>query len=153
MKKEYGNGIKEEREYDGGRRLKKQIFGKAGQILQELENGWNGMGMKIFERRMPEGLSDNYRYDSAYRLIEAKLGMTDPSNPGSFKERKEYILDFLDNIRKILEEGGKVEEIRTEVNSMNQYTRFGEISLRYDMRGNLIEKGGLTLKIVFTVSI
>ena len=111
------------------------------------------MGMKRFERRMPEGLSDTYRYDSAYRLIEAKLGVTDPSNPGSFKERKEYILDFLDNIRKILEEGGKVEEIRTEVNSMNQYTRFGEKELRYDRRGNLIEKGGLTLKIVFTVSI
>lgn len=144
LKKEYGNGIKEENGYDGGRRLTELLIkGSNGGSIQEFKYGWNSMNMRKYERRMPENLTDTYLYDSVYRLIEARIGMREPSNPQSFRLRKQYILDLVDNIQKLIEEeGGNLKEISTEVNNLNQYVRFENLALRYDRRGNLTEKGG-----------
>jgi RHS repeat-associated protein len=75
------------------------------------------------------------------RLINAKLGI-EKNNSENFEKQLSYVLDLVDNIRRITEtKDSTTTTIETTINNRNQYTKFGNLNLSYDSNGNLKQKG------------
>jgi RHS repeat-associated protein len=75
------------------------------------------------------------------KLIDAKIG-THRNNNENFEKQLSYVLDLVDNIRRITEtKDSTTTTIETTINNRNQYTKFGNLNLSYDFNGNLKQKG------------
>jgi RHS repeat-associated protein len=97
--------------------------------------------MRMIEERIHRGKLDRFSYDWKMRLINAKLGI-EKNNPDVFEKQLSYLLDLVDNIRRITEtKDSTTTTIETTINNRNQYTKFGNLNLSYDSNGNLKQKG------------
>jgi RHS repeat-associated protein len=97
--------------------------------------------MRMVEERIHRGKLDRFSYDWKMRLINAKLGI-EKNNPDLFEKQISYVLDLVDNIRRITEtKDSTTTTIETTINNRNQYTKFGNLNLSYDSNGNLKQKG------------
>jgi Asp-tRNA(Asn)/Glu-tRNA(Gln) amidotransferase C subunit len=80
------------------------------------------------------------------RLINAKLGI-EKNNSENFEKQLSYVLDLVDNIRRITEtKDSTTTTIETTINNRNQYTKFGNLNLSYDSNGNLKQKGEILIR-------
>jgi YD repeat-containing protein len=75
-----------------------------------------------------------YRYDGAGQLLQAVLDSTDPEVAD---HDLTYEYDALGNRIRTLVNG---QATSTEVNSLNQYTRYGDRTYTYDLDGNLVRE-------------
>jgi RHS repeat-associated protein len=137
----YRNGISMFSQLDIGRRIENMVYSKEGNLVMGYGYEWNRVGMRMVEERIHRGKLDRFSYDWKMRLINAKLGI-EKNNPDLFEKQISYVLDVVDNIKKMTEtKDSATTTIETEINNRNQYTRFGSLSLSYDSNGNLKQKG------------
>jgi RHS repeat-associated protein len=126
---------------DIGRRIENMVYSKEGNLVMGYGYEWNRVGMRMIEERIHRGKLDRFSYDWKMRLINAKIG-AEKNNPDLFEKQISYVLDLVDNIRRITEtKDSTTTTIETTINNRNQYTKFGNLNLSYDFNGNLKQKG------------
>ncbi len=150
LSKQCGNGDAIDFVYDQGRRLNtKETKNRNQGLINKYIYGYNRVGMKMFEQRGHDNnKGDAYAYDEVYRLTGVKFNSPEPANPATdlFEKRWASQLDKVDNILKIVRqtESGtsEITSIIEGVNAqLNQYTRFDEWGLSYDLNGNTTQRG------------
>jgi len=142
----YRNGISMFSQLDIGRRVENMVYSKEGNLVMGYGYEWNRVGMRIIEERIHRGKLDRFSYDWKMRLINAKLGI-EKNNPDLFEKQISYVLDLVDNIRRITEtKDSTTTTIETTINNRNQYTKFGNLNLSYDSNGNLKQKGEILIR-------
>jgi RHS repeat-associated protein len=106
--------------------------------------------MKTYEQRGHDSnKGDIFAYDGIYRLTGLKFNSPEPTNPASeqFEKHKAVTFDRLSNILSIDETiNGQTQTITTDIpadsnySKLNQYERFDQWGLAYDLNGNLTQK-------------
>lgn len=171
--REFANGARTIFHYDGGRRITSIHHSKDGNLLAELQNLHDAVGNKKIEKvvKETEERGEFYVYDSLYRLMESRKGVSIPAvvleqfqaadseigiapeNPPTQAEIDTFIdaihAGFTEHIEYVLDALGnrKVQrqtgetDIEYRTNELNQYFRVEEHNLLYDRNGNLIDDG------------
>ena len=146
---DYQNGDLVKYLYDQGRRLvNSEAKNKNQAILQSFGWGYDALDLKSFEKRIHNGgKGDAFSYDALKRLTNVTFDSPTPETPGGVGVKSRAItLDKLDNILKIADnENAMVTEIIGELEgkgkALNQYSRFDDLPLEYDINGMLSAKG------------
>ncbi|MCX6580465.1 MAG: hypothetical protein NT166_09800 [Candidatus Aminicenantes bacterium] len=152
LSKQYGNGDLISYLYDNGRRLTGlESKNKNSDLINKYVYGYNRVGMKMFEQRVHDGnKGDAFSYDGVYRLTGVKFNSPEPHNPATtlFEKQKAINLDKVYNIISIVEsQDGLTNTINTSIpegstySKLNQYERFDQWGLSYDLNGNITQKG------------
>jgi RHS repeat-associated protein len=152
LSKQYGNGDLISYLYDNGRRLTGlDAKNKNSDLINKYVYGYNRVGMKMFEQRGHNGnKGDAFSYDGVYRLTGMKFNSPEPQNPATilFEKQKAINLDKVYNIMSIVEsQDGLTNTINTNIpegstySKLNQYERFDQWGLSYDLNGNTTQKG------------
>jgi len=142
----YRNGISMFSQLDIGRRIENMVYSKEGNLVMGYGYEWNRVGMRMTEERIHRGKLDRFSYDWKMRLKEAKIG-AEKNNSENFEKQLSYVLDLVDNIRRITEtKDSTTTTIETTINNRNQYTKFGNLNLSYDSNGNLKQKGEILIR-------
>ncbi|HSQ87484.1 RHS repeat-associated core domain-containing protein, partial [Romboutsia sp.] len=171
--RQFGNGVKSTFSYDGNKRNISVNYSKDEKFLFEIQSLYDDSGNKRFENII-KNLNNNgefYIYDSLYRLIEARKGVTIPrfsindfKPVGSIAGISSYnasdqmkINNFINLIG--LGDKNKTEfsydsignrvnkketgkpDITYKTNTVNEYTNIDHINPIYDKNGNLISDG------------
>jgi len=127
----------------------KDTKNKNSGLINKYIYGYNRVGMKMFEQRGHDNnKGDAYAYDAVYRLTGVKFNSPEPANPATalFEKRWSSQMDKVDNILKIVQQTADgATEITTTIEGvnaqLNQYTRFDEWGLSYDLNGNTTQRG------------
>jgi RHS repeat-associated protein len=119
-------------------------------LINKYLYGRNLVHMKTYEQRGHDSnKGDIFAYDGIYRLTGVKFNSPEPANPASeqFERQKSITFDKLSNILSIDETGnGQTQTITTDIpadstySKLNQYERFDQWGLSYDLNGNLTQK-------------
>ncbi|MCX6580463.1 MAG: hypothetical protein NT166_09790 [Candidatus Aminicenantes bacterium] len=152
LSQQFGNGNTINYLYDQGRRLTtKETKNKNSDLINKYVYGYNKVGMKMFEQRGHNGNNgDAFNYDEVYRLTGVKFNSPEPQNPGTtlFERKKALDLDDLSNILRIEEnQDNQTKTITTTIPEgsnyakLNQYERFDQWGLSYDLNGNTTQRG------------
>ena len=171
--REFANGAGTVFQYDGGKRITGIHHRKNGNLLAEFPNLHDAVGNKKIEKvvKETEERGEFYVYDSLYRLMESRKGVSIPAvvleqfraadseigiapeNPPTQAEIDAFIdaihADFREHIEYELDALGnrKVQrqtgetDIEYRTNELNQYFRVDGHNLVYDRNGNLIDDG------------
>ncbi len=156
FKRTTGNGIEERNEFDSDRRVTSKVHRRTSDnaVVAGFQYAYNAEDQKLFEKVLhpsaqgPTGSGQVYRYDSLYRVREAKYGVADPegeaASPGSsaFGRKVSYELDGVGNWSGRTETDGQanlISFVAPVVNEMNEYTSFGSALERHDENGNRTE--------------
>lgn len=173
LEREFANGARTVFQYDGGRRITSIYHRKNGNLLAEFQNLHDAAGDKRIEKVVKETEEGGkfYVYDSLYRLMESRKGVSIPAvvleqfraadseigiapgNPPTQAEIDAFIdaidAGFTEHIEYELDALGnrKVQrqtgetDIEYRTNELNQYLRVDGYDLAYDRNGNLIRDG------------
>ena len=98
------------------------------------------------------GKGDVYAYDMAYRMVDTRYDVTNPTTevatPGSqtYVTKQIYTLDGLGNRSQTQQTpwGGSATTVSYSFNAMNEYTAIGGTSRTHDSNGNLTDDGTQT---------
>ncbi|MCI0637029.1 MAG: hypothetical protein L0206_24400, partial [Actinobacteria bacterium] len=137
--------------YDAVQRLTrlKHLAPGGGTALVDREYGYDRAGNRTFERRLDQGnLTDQYRYDSAYRLIETLYDQAGiPEAPRRDKAEARVTFDGVGNRRTVdLVSLATGASSQTYVpNAVNEYTSVAAVARVHDENGNLKTNGDLAL--------
>jgi YD repeat-containing protein len=128
----------------------KETKNKNAALINKYIYGYNNVHMKKYEQRVHDSnKGDIFAYDGIYRLTGLKFNSPEPANPASeqFERQKSITFDKLSNILSIDETGnGQTQTITTDIpadstySKLNQYERFDQWGLSYDLNGNLTQK-------------
>ena len=151
LSQQFGNGDAVSYLYDNARRLTgKETKNKNSALINKYLYGRNLVHMKTYEQRGHDSnKGDIFAYDGIYRLTGLKFNSPEPANPASeqFEKHKAVTFDRLSNILSIDETGnGQTQTITTDIpadstySKLNQYERFDQWGLSYDLNGNLTQK-------------
>ena len=152
LNQQFGNGNAVNYLYDQGRHLtSKETKNQNQGLINKYVYGYNRVGMKMFEQRGHDNnKGDAYSYDEVYRLTGVKFNSPDPQNPGTtlFEKQKAINLDKVHNIMNIVEsQDGLTKTINNVIpdgsnySKLNQYERFDQWGLTYDLNGNTTQRG------------
>jgi len=151
LSQQFGNGDAVSYLYDQGRRMTlKEAKNKNSDLINKYHYGYNNVHMKKYEQRGHESnKGDVFSYDEIYRLTGVKFNSPEPTNPATeqFEKRKSITFDKLSNILSIVEsQNSQDKTITTDIpadsnySKLNQYARFDQWGLSYDLNGNLTQK-------------
>jgi RHS repeat-associated protein len=151
LSQQFGNGDAVSYLYDNARRITtKETKNKNSALINKYLYGRNLVHMKTYEQRGHDSnKGDIFAYDGIYRLTGLKFNSPEPTNPASeqFEKHKAVTFDRLSNILSIAETGnGQTQTITTGIpadstySKLNQYERFDQWGLSYDLNGNLTQK-------------
>ena len=127
--------------YDAKKRVVRQRhLGVGGAAFVDREYAYNRVDMRVSERRNADfGLTDAYKYDSTYRVVETTLDQGGiAAAPLREVQAVRYELDGVGN-RRSVERDTATSGTTTEaisVNDMNEYTSVGGVSQVHDDNGN-----------------
>jgi RHS repeat-associated protein len=112
--------------YDGMRReIRRRHLGADNVLIADFAYTYDNEHHKLSERALPVNAQESYAYDSIHRLTRV-------TRPGQSSEAFQ-----LDGVNNWVNRNGTAHQ----VNSMNEYTRFGAATLGYDDNGNLLDDG------------
>ncbi len=152
LSQQFENGDAVSYLYDQGRRLTtKEAKNKNSDLINKYNYGYNKVHMKKYEQRGHDSnKGDVFSYDEIYRLTGVKFNSPDPTDPATdqYEKKKALTFDDLSNIVRIVETmNGQDKAITTEIPAdsnyfkLNQYERFDQWGLSYDLNGNITQKG------------
>ncbi|MFC2141119.1 RHS repeat domain-containing protein, partial [Acidobacteriota bacterium] len=152
LSQQLGNGDVVSYLYDQGRRLtSEETKSKNSALINKYNYGYNKVHMKKYEQRGHDSnKGDIFAYDAIYRLTGIKFNSPEPTNPASeqFEKQKTVTFDKLSNILSIAENiDEQTQTVTTDIpadstySKLNQYARFDQWGLTYDLNGNLTQKG------------
>ncbi len=152
LSQQFGNGDAVSYLYDQGRRLmSKETKNRNQDLINKYVHGYNKVGMKMFEQRGHDGnKGDAYSYDEVYHLTSVKFNSPEPTIPETdqFEKQKTYNFDKLSNIVSIVKtQNGQTNTTNAVIPNdsnyakLNQYERFDQWGLSYDLNGNTTQRG------------
>lgn len=133
--------------YDGVKRLiRHRVLSPDGaSAILDREYGYNRADQRLFEKRNDDfGLTDDYFYDSIYRITRTEL---DDAGSAGARSRNvatlQYALDGVGNRRQLIETLVNQNSVTANytVNEVNEYTGIGTSALAYSANGNLTDDG------------
>jgi len=148
---DHANGTSVEASYNGFRELE-GLYHKdsANTTFAGFEYGFDKVGNKLYEEMTHKsGQGDVYRYDKAYRLVEAVIGSSDASaesaipDSTTWTESITYDMGAHGNRQSVVKTPYQQTGVTTSytTNAMNEYTVVGGTNRSHDDNGNLIDDG------------
>lgn len=142
-KKTVGNGVQTTYGYDPAGRISTLVsHGPGGDVISSFDHAYDERGRRVGVDAHYGSWS--YEYDEIDQLTRAVL---DPVDAGIRSLDMRYTYDALGNRIETVVNG---EAETYEVNRLNQYTRIGDKTYRYDADGNLVEEDGPEGSVIYS---
>ena len=132
--------------YDTVRRpVRQRLIGRVANVLLDREYAYNRANRRTSEKRHDDtGLTDQYAYDSLYRVVRTDLDQS--GRPGALPRslsKIEYALDGTGNRRRWTTTTADIGIRATPVtvNDVNEYTTIGPSLRTHSSNGNLTDDG------------
>lgn len=132
--KELENGVKTTYEYDAANRLLILDNRNNAGSVSRFDYGYDKVNRRTYAKR-DHAKGDVYNYDAIDQVTGVQYDATDPdTNPTNPSATDNYTYDSNGN-RKTMNRDGNITNYKA--NNLNQYTKAGAASLKYDTTGNL----------------
>ena len=123
--------------------IRSRLFDQSNAVILDREYGYNRADVNTFEQRNDDsGLTDNYVYDSMYRVVSSSFDVGDGGVKRSI-ENLAYTYDGVGNRAKVRETDSisGIRDILYTVNEVNEYIEVDGVSQDHSMNGNLLDNG------------